>query len=101
MRPWPVRPSLVAARQARSAASAGEWLPLELILLAVTLHCATGWLYLTFIWRAGILCLRYTMRLQWEQSALCAGVAGADVAQSAEHRPCKSRVAGSIPAVGL
>ena len=25
----------------------------------------------------------------------------ADVAQSAEHRPCKSRVAGSIPAVGL
>ena len=25
----------------------------------------------------------------------------ADVAQSVEHRPCKSRVAGSIPAVGL
>jgi hypothetical protein len=58
--------------------------------------------YLTFHYRADIL----VFRSDWCAS-LCDGARlwpdaiRADVAQSAEHRPCKSRVAGSIPAVGL
>ncbi len=87
---------LVAARQARSGAASGADVKRSTGLRA------NGAAYLTFD-----ACAAYTgtsqRRMQsfvWRQRC-CLMRACADVAQSAEHRPCKSRVAGSIPAVGL
>ena len=58
--------------------------------------------YLTFgLWEA-ILRFRSAIQVFCRHGEAGDSYVGcADVAQSAEHRPCKSRVAGSIPAVGF